>query len=201
MSISPEAQPTTRRVAVLGGSFVFFAYGSNMLTERLRERCPDARPMGVAIARGYMLSFSKRSKDGSGKATLLTTAADGASQEAHAVLFEIPLAQRRKLDKAEDHDKGYRRDDGFVVVSTDGGKKITASTYLARVEARDESLLPYDWYRALIVAGALEHELPERYVTLLRDAVVIADRDAKRRERNVLLLQRTGYGWLLEGRA
>jgi hypothetical protein len=97
--------------------------------------------------------------------------------------------------------KGYRRDDGFVVVSTDGGKKITASTYLARVEARDESLLPYDWYRALIVAGALEHELPERYVTLLRDAVVIADRDAKRRERNVLLLQRTGYGWLLEGRA
>jgi hypothetical protein len=117
------------------------------------------------------------------------------------VLFEIPLAQRQKLDKAEDHDKGYRRDDGFVVVSTGGGKKVTASTYIARAEARDESLLPYDWYRALIVAGGLEHELPERYLSLLRDVVVIPDRDAKRREKNRLLLQRTGYGWLLEGRA
>ena len=152
MSLSPEqAQATSRRVTVLGGSFLFFAYGSNMLTERVRERCPDARPLGAAIARGYVLSFSKRSKDGSSKATLLTTA-DGAKQD-------------------------------------------------ARPEAHDENLLPYDWYRALIVAGALEHELPESYVAALRDAVVRADPDAKRREKNLLLLQRSGYGWLLEGRA
>ena len=73
MSLSPEqAQATSRRMTVLGGSFLFFAYGSNMLTDRLRERCPDARPLGAAIARGYVLSFSKRSRDGSSKATLLT---------------------------------------------------------------------------------------------------------------------------------
>jgi hypothetical protein len=186
-------------VTVAGGTFLFFAYGSNMLTERLRERCPDARPVGAAIARGHVLSFSKRSKDGSGKATLLTLA-DGARQEAHGVLFKIPSAQRRKLDKAEDHNKGYRRNDEFVVVMT-SGRKIAASTYLALPEARDEALLPYDWYRALIVAGALEHELPEPYVAALRNADVIADPDVKRREKNLLLLQRTGYGWLLEGRA
>ncbi|HUW74290.1 MAG TPA: gamma-glutamylcyclotransferase family protein [Methyloceanibacter sp.] len=201
MSLSPEqAQATSRRMTVLGGSFLFFAYGSNMLTDRLRERCPDARPLGAAIARGYVLSFSKRSRDGSSKATLLT-AADGAKQDAYGVLFEIPLGQRRRLDKAEDHDKGYQREDAFVVVSSTGGKKIAASTYLARSEAHDENLLPYDWYRALIVAGALEHELPESYVAALRDAVVRADPDAKRREKNLLLLQRSGYGWLLEGRA
>ena len=94
--LSPEqAQAKSRRVTVLGGSFLFFAYGSNMLTERLRERCPDARPLGAAIARGYVLSFSKRSKDGSSKATLLTTT-DGAKQDAYGVLFEIPLGQRRR---------------------------------------------------------------------------------------------------------
>ena len=53
MSLSPEqAQATSRRVTVLDGSFLFFAYGSDMLTERLRERCPEARPLGAAIARG-----------------------------------------------------------------------------------------------------------------------------------------------------
>ena len=88
-----------------------------------------------------------------------------------------------------------------MVVKFIGGKKITASTYLGRPEAHDENLLPYDWYRALIVAGALEHELPESYVATLRDAVARVDPDAKRREKNLLLLQRSGYGWLLEGRA
>jgi hypothetical protein len=77
MSVSPEqAQQTSRRVTILGASFLFFAYGSNMLTERLRERCPDARPLGTAIARGYLLSFSKRSKDGSAKATLVAVRAE-----------------------------------------------------------------------------------------------------------------------------
>ena len=32
------------------------------LTARLRERCPGARFLGIAIARGFALSFSKRSK-------------------------------------------------------------------------------------------------------------------------------------------
>ena len=96
----------------------------------------------------------------------------------------FPWVSEEELDKAEDHDKGYQREDAFVVVSCTGDKKITASTYLARPEAHDENLLPYDWYRALIVAGALEHELPESYVAALRDAVVRADPDAKRREKN-----------------
>jgi len=38
---------------------IYFAYGSNMLTARLQERCSSARPLGTAIARGFVLSFSK----------------------------------------------------------------------------------------------------------------------------------------------
>ena len=53
-------------------TFLYFGYGSNMLTERLRarERCPSAKCIGIAEVTGYALEFSKPGEDGSGKATL-----------------------------------------------------------------------------------------------------------------------------------
>jgi hypothetical protein len=44
--------------------FKCFAYGSNMLTERLLAA---AVPIGVGSIRGYTLQFWKASKGGSGK--------------------------------------------------------------------------------------------------------------------------------------
>ena len=47
---------------------VYFAYGSNMLTARLRERTPSATPIGIGRLTGHVLSWDKRSRaDGSGK--------------------------------------------------------------------------------------------------------------------------------------
>ena len=53
-------------------SFITFAYGSNMLTSRLRRRCPSAMPLGVATLIGYELRWHKKSKDG-GFIRLLTS--------------------------------------------------------------------------------------------------------------------------------
>ena len=70
--------------------FTYFAYGSNMLLERLRKRCKSARFLGVAVVHGYKLVFSKKSKkDGSGKATIAKTANDDAA--VYGALFEINL--------------------------------------------------------------------------------------------------------------
>lgn len=52
-------------------TFRYFAYGSNMLTEWLRGRCPSTEPIGIAIAANHKLRFGKRSIDKSGKATAL----------------------------------------------------------------------------------------------------------------------------------
>lgn len=57
----------------------YFAYGSNMLTERLRARCPSAHPIGTGIAMGFRLNFSKRGEDGSGKAMLTKQSGQNAS--------------------------------------------------------------------------------------------------------------------------
>ena len=52
---------------------LYFAYGSTMLTERLQTRCKTVRPRGGAKAIGFSLSFSKQSKDESGKATFINS--------------------------------------------------------------------------------------------------------------------------------
>lgn len=48
-----------------------FAYDSNMLSARLRERAPSARALGVAVLRVHELKWHKVAKDGSGKCDLV----------------------------------------------------------------------------------------------------------------------------------
>ena len=64
-------------------TFTYFAYGSNMLTQWLKVRCNSARPLRSACASGCRVAFSKKSKDGSGKAPLEPV--DG--EIAYGVLF------------------------------------------------------------------------------------------------------------------
>ena len=45
-------------------TFTYFAYGSNMLTERLSARDASARVLGRATATGYSLEFIKQSVGG-----------------------------------------------------------------------------------------------------------------------------------------
>jgi gamma-glutamylcyclotransferase len=133
--------------------FLYFGYGSNMMTMRLTNRCVSARPVSIAFADGYSLTFWKPSDDGSGKGHLAHSA--GSSQP--GVLFEIDIKDQPELDRFEGVGNGYRREDSFSVRRGDNGNIINAVTYLAT--DLDESRQPYDWYLALIVTGAREHEL------------------------------------------
>jgi len=155
-------------------TFAYFAYGSNMLDERLRHRCPSARCIATGSVAGWRLDFSKRGADGSGKATL--GAAD-ACERTHGVLFHIELGGRAALDRAEG--PGYRRLDDLIVDVDDAGppapEPVTASVYVARPAYIDRSLLAFDWYRDLVLAGALRHHLPSRLVAALRALPVQPD--------------------------
>ena len=176
--------------------FLYFAYGSNMLTARLRARCPSARPLAAAVVQDFSLSFCKRGHDGSGKATLAAvTYGEGA---VHGVLFEIAEAERGRLDAAEG--PGYERQAQPVMVRADGERVVRAHCYVARNEARDESLIPFDWYHALVLAGALEHRLPHAYVDGVRAVSAREDPrpDRGRRQTALSILRSAGFDWLLE---
>jgi gamma-glutamylcyclotransferase (GGCT)/AIG2-like uncharacterized protein YtfP len=153
----------------------YFAYGSNMLTEWLQARCKSARVQGVASVAGYRLAFSKRSKDGSGKAMLV--AADNPAARIYGVLYEITGDEMEALDRSEGRGKGYERVEDFAVRGELGGEAISATTYMADETA---DLKPYDWYLALAVKGAEQHGLPDDYITALRATSSVPDPDPDR---------------------
>lgn len=131
---------------------LYFAYGSNLLTQRLVARCPSACAIAPAVLDGHSLRFTKYSwMDGSGKATI--TADD---DQVQGMLFNMVEGDHTALDAIEGVGKGYDRWEGVEVLVD--GQATTAVTYIAS-DPR-EALRPFDWYLALILAGARQHGLP-----------------------------------------
>lgn len=161
---------------------VVFAYGSNMLTRRLRKRCPSAIAIGRAILMGYAIRWHKRSTDGSGKCDVVQTADKGAV--AHGVVFRIDAADKPALDQAEGLGHGY--DDALVTV-TCNGKPLVALMYRATDVV--PSLAPYSWYKAMVIAGAREHGLPDAYIRSLESAAASNDPDKARHARNMTIVR------------
>ena len=172
-------------------SFTYFAYGSNMLPARLKARCSTARVIGTAHAHSFGLEFSKPSKDGSGKATLI----ESEFQEVvtPGVLFEIERSELRNLDRAEGAGYGYDRDDSFHVTCTSTGATLTATTYLA--STTEPKLEPFDWYLALVLAGSHHHALHEDHLRRLRAINHVVDSNHSRKGRIEALEALSQHGY------
>jgi hypothetical protein len=136
--------------------------------------------ISTASAANHALEFSKKSNDGSGKATLVCH-----SNAIHTpgVLFEIDAGERCALDKFEGAGKGYDRIDESSV--TINGESVNASTYIA--SARQSDLRPFDWYLAVVIAGALEHQLGGVHLNRLRATPYSIDEDVTRKTRAAAL--------------
>lgn len=158
-------------------AIVYFAYGSNMMTARLKARCPSALPVGVAFADNHRLTFWKRGRDGSGKGHLAHC--PGMTQP--GVLFTLAAEDLGLLDEIEGVGRGYRRADDFTVRLKDGGRIVQAATYLAT--ALDATLIPFDWYLGLVLAGAREHEFDEAILRQLCETPWCQDPEPQRASR------------------
>lgn len=161
--------------------FVTFAYGSNMPTARIRERCPSARSIGVAELPGYELRWHKKSRDGSGKCDVVQTGQPSSS--VFGVLYEIANSEKGALDRIEGLGSGY--DETEIEVHR-GADRLTVKAYIAT--ATDPTLKPYTWYCALAIAGAKEHGLPANYIARLETVPADQDPDMKRHDKNMALI-------------
>lgn len=157
---------------------LYFAYGSNMLRERLVARVSTARAVAVGVVRDYRLDFAKVSKDESGKGDIVSSIGG----EVWGVLYEFDASQKADLDKHEGPHYLARE----VVVSTTEGDQA-AWAYTAQPHRRDPSKVPYDWYLALVVAGARQGRLPAAYIQTLENTLFSADADECRTERTKAL--------------
>jgi Gamma-glutamyl cyclotransferase, AIG2-like len=150
---------------------LYFAYGSNLDPEQMRERCPNHVVVGLASLQEYRIGFPRFSNRwGGGTAGL---------QLAHGkvmwgVLYELTDDDLAKLDEYEgfivDGDQHNAHDREHVtleLVRPDDGsipRKVRAWAYVARPA---HPAVPSRRYLDCILAGARHHRLPEEYIAEL----------------------------------
>lgn len=168
---------------------VYFAYGSNMLRERLLARCPQVRLVGRAWLHEHRLTFDKFSAtDDSGKGAF--EPASGSCLP--GVLWHLPACDQAALDHAEGAGRGYER--MLAGVIRDDGTAVQALSY--RAIDRRPGLQPWDWYLDLVIAGAIQQQLPPSHVQWLRAVSAATDPDTRRPARLQALaaLRHAGFG-------
>lgn len=166
------------------GTIRYFTYGPNLLRERLLAHCPDAVCVRRAALPDSRLRFDKASLDGSGKCAFESAAGEAV----WGVLWDLPEERLPALNLAEGTDDGYKR--CMVEVTPEGGATIEVLAY--RALKRWVDVPPYDWYLALVIAGAQQQGLSPAYVERLRATPFAVDDDlhrAERREALALLAQ------------
>ena len=122
----PRGQPEATSAMPSSPCFLHFAYGSNMLSRRLRARTPSAVSLGAGRLRGHELRWHKRSADGSGKCDAWVQ--EGTQAWLHGALYQIAQADKPSLDAAEALGVGDGQKQ--AVVETAAGPR-TALLYVA----------------------------------------------------------------------
>jgi len=164
---------------------MIFSYGSNMYSERLIKRVPSTKILGIGKSQGFKIEFSKRSKDGSGKATLIRTT--NKSDIIWGTISTILKKEKPLLDKAEGLGEGYNEE--RILIKTETSENTLLITYIAEDSYIDKKLIPYSWYKTLVVEGAKENGLPEKYTEKLELQKAKEDKNIERAKCELKILE------------
>ena len=140
---------------------LYFAYGSNMSSRRLKNRVESANVISTGILEKYKLKFHKISEDGSGKCDAFFT--DNPTDNIYGVIYSIHENDLKRLDSYEGLNDGYKKENVDIIIAN--GEKVKAFTYIAT--NIEKSLLPFSWYKYHVLHGAVENDLPHDYITFI----------------------------------
>lgn len=157
----------------------YVAYGSNLHPTRLTERVPSARLRGCVALEGYELRFHKRGVDGSGKCNIVE-----APGRVFAAVFDLDLGERHRLDAAESLGTGYRE----MQLTVRGHGRCF--TYTAIESQIDDELLPYSWYKSLVLLGCAFNGFSREYLASVEAVPERRDPDRDRHLENMRLVER-----------
>eukprot|EP00096_Caligus_rogercresseyi_P013002 TRINITY_DN5671_c0_g1_i1.p1 TRINITY_DN5671_c0_g1~~TRINITY_DN5671_c0_g1_i1.p1 ORF type:complete len:175 (+),score=43.80 TRINITY_DN5671_c0_g1_i1:44-568(+) len=154
------------------GHFHYFAFGSNMLTSRIRISNPSANYVGNAALKGYTLDFNYHSKKWRGA---VATIREDPRKEVWGILWALHDEDLKSLDKQEGvADSIYQR--LSINVRLEGSdENVEAYTYQLTeksIQAGNGDKRPSGVYKGVILGGAKEHGLMESY---LKDLEAIED--------------------------
>lgn len=139
----------------------YFAYGSNMSTEFIREYCPSARFIMRAKLPNFNVQFRYQSEEfGGGISSIIEAPGD----MVNGVMYEIDENELLALDILESVPQGLYRRDTFQVFGEDGAWHHAD---LYRVSNPSGPYTPSRQYVGYMVAGAKEHHIDPAYTAKL----------------------------------
>ena len=148
----------------------YFAYGSNMASSQMADRCPGAISLGAARLPGYRLAFDAWSNRRGG---LVADVLPAPGSEVWGVLWQVTEEHAEALDRYEGVARGqYRREN--VRVESPNGERLEAFAYVICNPAEEGPTT--DAYRALLLEGAREHDLPFAWVKAIEDVPTLPPR-------------------------
>lgn len=153
----------------------YLAYGSNLWPPRLIARVGPVATVARVRLEGWALCFDKRGADGSGKCTLEARP----DSESHGVIYTLSGAACATLDRIEGVGHGYAGH--WLEIENCGPCYV----YLAAARWRERDLLPFEWYKALVVAGARHHGFPAAYLSQIEAVAAVPDADGARAAYNL----------------
>jgi gamma-glutamylcyclotransferase len=145
---------------------LYFAYGSNMDAEQMKERCPSAKFVCRAKLPSHRLAFTRKSvRRGCGVADILRDEMN----DVWGVVYDLLENELENLDKDEDFRPGrpddqndYTRENWHVWHEGDAKRPLIVAIY--RGHPQPNPPLPNCDYKNLIVAGARHWQLPGYYI-------------------------------------
>ena len=145
----------------------YFAYGSNMNSDRVSERGLGTLGLCGAVLEGYRLAFNKASGDSCtiGHANVEYDT----ENEVEGVLYELSdSSEILKMDPFEKAPVNYGREALEVRISE---RKVWAWIYIANPAVKREGLAPEKWYKEHLLLG--KPYLSNRYYNFLKKIEVI----------------------------
>ena len=142
-------------------TFLYFAYGSNMNPERIRERIPMARTVGTALILGWRL-----------KERLYADIERSRGSRVEGVLYLVTKTELHRLDLYEGYPSVYNCVKVIVHAELMGSRairyRVPAFTYAMTPETRKlRDGKPYpDGYRITCATGARYWGLPNAFGAL-----------------------------------
>ncbi|MBI4245509.1 MAG: gamma-glutamylcyclotransferase [Planctomycetes bacterium] len=145
---------------------LYFAYGSNMDWNQMRDRCPSAKFIGVAKLPNHRLAFTRKSES---RDCGVADAVVDQNSSVWGVVYEIDDRDIGLLNISEGYISGrarsqncYYRKQQHVFQDGDDVKPLAACVYVA--VSQENPPLPNQTYKGLILNGARFWRLPEDYI-------------------------------------
>jgi len=159
---------------------LYFAYGSNLSSARMKHRVPVCRLVATGVLEHHRLAFHKIGQDGSGKCDAYFTG--NREEYILGALYRIDAVYQEFLDRAEGLGNGYVIKNVDVIIT---GSRSRTSAFLYSATRIDRRRKPFHWYKEHVLRGMREHSFPEEYLARAAEVEAIADPDAARAAREL----------------